>query len=85
MKLYVNTTGELVIDDGNQKKKFPAFYGIGRTYTNGDDSLILKNLASGEGILGETVYSDIQDEAGDDYADMAAVNTEIDPYFDDVV
>lgn len=81
-KIYVDTTGELVVATSGAEDRYPAYSEIKRTKI-GDDSLIISTV-SGIPLTASTVYSDFTDSAGTAYASFAALKTALDSYFDDV-
>ena len=92
MKLYVDTTGELVIDDGNEAHFYPAFSSLKRIKVgttkisicalfNLTDSPYTKECTRVNG----TLATELTDEAGAAYADQDTAWAAIDTYFDDVV
>ena len=83
MKLYVDTTGELVLDNG-WEYRYPAFSEIQRIKID-SDYLRLESIATNRILLDTTIYSDLETSGGTPYASFAALKTALDTYFDDVV
>ena len=92
MRLYIDTTGELVIDDGLEAHYYPAFSPLKRIKVgttkisicalfNLTDSPYVKECTRVNGTLA-TELTDSLDVA---YADQDAAWAAIDDYFDDVV
>ncbi len=83
MKLYVDTTGELVLDNG-WEYRYPAFSEIQRIKID-SNYLRLEAISTNRLILDTTIYSDIEDSGGTPYANFAALKAALDSYFDDTV
>ena len=81
-KIYVDTTGELVIE-GTNRRKIPAFTELERLEVD-DESLIIIYGSTGRGVLAQTIYSNLQDSGGTPYASFAALTLALDSFFDDV-
>ncbi len=93
MKLYVDTTGELVLDnstnplsqlDDGWEYRYPAFSEIQRINVD-SNYLRLEGVSTDRVILSTTIYSDIEDSGGTPYVSFAALKTALDSYFDDTV
>ena len=82
IKIYIDTTGELVISSSSREDRYPAFSELRRTKIS-TDSLEISTV-SGIMLMDATVYSDLQDSGGTPYASYAALKLALDDYFDDV-
>lgn len=81
-KIYVDTTGELVIDRG-WEHRYPAYSEIQRIKTTAT-SLMLRTINTDIEVLESTEFGDLQLSNGTAYASFAALKTALDPFFDDV-
>ena len=78
MKIYVDTvTKELVLNNGIEYR-YPAYCEIQRQKQG--DFIIIKTT-NNVSVLDKTIYSDLQNEAGTEYASFAALKLALDPYF----
>ena len=77
-------TKELVIDRGSTEDRYGVFSEIRRVNHN-DTNLSLSAIATNLVLLQQTLYSDLQNEAGTPYASFAALKTALDGFFDATV
>ncbi len=84
-KIYVETTGELIVEDttAGTKRGYPAFCEIKRSQDS--NALLIESIASNRAVVDIADASDWQNKAGSAYADGDALWTALDTYFDDTI
>ena len=84
-KIYVETTGELIVEDttAGSKRGYPAYSELERNQ-NGD-TLNVRSLGSNRNLVLIEDATDWETKAGSAYADGDALWTALDSYFDDTV
>ena len=80
-KIYEDaTTKELVIIRGTLESRYAAFSDLSRT--NDDNSkLSVTHSNTGMSVLDPTIFSDLQNEGGTNYASFAALKSALDGFF----
>jgi hypothetical protein len=84
LKLYVETTGELVIERQRQFN-YPAYSELIRTKDDAERISITTFDTTLKTYVQQTPYTEITDKAGTPYATFQAMWDAITPYFDNVL
>ena len=84
LKLYVETTGELVIERQRQFN-YPAYSELIRTKDDAERISITTFDTSLKTYITQTPYTEITDKAGTPYVSFQAMWDAITPYFDNVI